>query len=183
MTTLVAVLLANADGRTARMMAALLDVRSDRVRIFALYFTCFALLSAISAAGAMLASRSLGLGMLNLMAAIALGSAAIAIMMPHRVAWGGTAARDDPPMRMFIRFTAGQIGDRNQCLILGLGALSGAAPWAMAGASAGLLIAFLPVAALGPALVEGRRGRWLRWLAAAVLTLWALLCLGRAFGV
>lgn len=183
MATLAAVLLANADGQTARTISTLLAARRDGGRMLALYFAAFAVLAAVSATGAMLAARSLGVGVLSLMAAMALASAAAALVIPRRSDMEFKAATDGSPTRMFVRFLLYQLGDRNQFLIFGLGALSGAALWGIAGGAAGLLVAMLPVAAFGPALLDGKRARHLRWLAAAVLMIWALVYLRRAFGV
>jgi putative Ca2+/H+ antiporter (TMEM165/GDT1 family) len=76
-----------------------------------------------------------------------------------------------------------QLGDRNQFLIFALGALSGAALWGVAGGMVGLLLAMLPVLALGPAVPTGQGVRYTRWAAAGLLILWATLHLRRAFGV
>jgi len=187
MATLAAVLLANADGHIAQMLAALLRERRDRRRVVILFFSAFTLLAIMSAVGALVAARHLGLGVLNLFAGIALVSAAAALLWTRR---GAIALAADAavlvragPVMLFVRLFLMQLGDRNQFLILALGGLSGAALWGVAGGAAGLLVAMLPVLALGPALFERRGVRRLRWAAAALLVLWAFIYLRRAFGV
>jgi Ca2+/H+ antiporter, TMEM165/GDT1 family len=183
MGALVAVLLANADGRTGRMMAALLGARPDAGRVIALWFAAFVLLAAVSATGAQVAAGSFGVGVHNMVAAIALGSAAAALLVPRRAAIDTGTAAAFPPWRLLLHFVRLQLGDRNQFLIFALGALSGAALWGIVGGAAGLLVAMLPVIGLGPTLLDGKGGARARWIAAAALALWALLCLRRAFGV
>jgi Ca2+/H+ antiporter, TMEM165/GDT1 family len=181
MVTLVAVLLANADGRTARMIAGPGETGHSDGRVFALYFAVFVLLAAASATGAVLASWSLGPGVLNLMAAMALLSAGGALLVPRRAS--AVIFAGQTFTRMGLSLLLYQLGDRNQFLILALGALSGSALWGMVGGAAGMLLAMLPIVALGPLLLDDRGGRRIRWLAAAALALWALLYLRRAFGV
>lgn len=179
MTVLAAVLLANADGRAAALLAAR---RSQPGVIFG-FIAVFLLLALVSAAGAVLASRMLGLGVLNLCAALALGSAAAALLWTWRAPAAVVEQADLPLPLLLARLLLIQLGDRNQFLIFALGALSGAALWGVAGGMVGLLLAISPVLALGPALLTGNGARWLRWAAAALLILWAAWHLRRAFGV
>lgn len=183
MPVLAAILLANADGRSARLLAALVDGRSDRRETVLIFFAAFGLLAIVSGVGALLAGRMLGLGVLNLVAAIALASATAGLL------WQGRASVDPAPLlaagrsSLFARLLAIQLGDRNQFLIFGLGALSGAALWGIAGGAAGLLVAMLPVLGWGPSLLEDRKARWLRLAAAALLAIWAVSHARTAFGV
>lgn len=183
MTILTAVLLANADGRTAATLGAVRAVRPDRGWAAASFFGAFLLLAAISAAGASLASDMLGLGVLNLFAAMALGSAAAALMWTQRAPVNPDNLAAGPLPLLFVRLLLMQLGDRNQFLIFALGALSGAALWGVVGAMAGLAVATLPVLAFGHAVLAGNCGRFGRWTAAGLLILWAALYLRRAFGV
>lgn len=183
MTTLVAVLLANSDGRTGAMLAGLLAARDDRRGVLFSFFVAFLLLAAASAAGAMLASRMLGLGVLNLFAAMALGSAAAALLWTRRGAAPVAGLAALPAPLLFARLLLIQLGDRNQFLIFALGALSGAALWGVAGGSIGLGLALLPVLALGRGILQSSAARALRWTAAVLLLVWAIFFLRRAFGV
>ena len=188
MTTLAAVLLANADGRGGALLAALTATRGDRRRVMLCFFAAFLLLAVVSATGAVLAARMLGLGVLNLFAAMALGSAAAALLWARRAvvdvaAVDAAVLADLPAPLLFARLVVHQLGDRNQFLIFALGALSGAAWWGVAGGMVGLLVAMLPVLALGSALVQRSGAAALRWAAAGLLILWAALLLRRAFGV
>mgnify|MGYP002780782404 FL=1 len=183
MTVLAAVLLANADGRSARLLHALIAQRQDKRRVVAIFFASFALLAVVSAGGALIAAYTLGLGVLNLFAAMALGSAAGALLWAGRQPHDTTALTDASPFGLAVRLGAIQLGDRNQFLIFGLAPLSGAVPWAIVGGLIGLLLAMLPVLALGPAVLERSGAKWARWTAAALLLIWATVLLRRAFGV
>jgi Ca2+/H+ antiporter, TMEM165/GDT1 family len=183
MAVLAATLLANADGRSASLLAALVDARRDRRAVVGAFFAAFLLLAITSAVGAMLAGRMLGLGVLNLFAAFALGSAAAALLWRGRAEADAGALVAAPLPLLFTRLLLFQLGDRNQFLIFALGALSGAALWSIAGGAAGLLVAMLPVLALGPAMLEQRGARALRWAAAATLLLWAAMQARGAFGI
>jgi putative Ca2+/H+ antiporter (TMEM165/GDT1 family) len=183
MPVLAAILLANADGRYARLLSDLIDGRSSRRATVAIFFAAFGVLAAASAIGAMVAGQMLGLGVLNLFAAMALVSAAGTLL------WTGRAMPDAAPLKaapaplLFVRLLLMQMGDRNQFLIFGLGALSGAALWGIVGGAAGLLVAMLPVLGWGPALMERPRARLLRYGAAGILILWAVIRARGAFGI
>lgn len=183
MTVLAAVLLANADGRIAGLLYALLSARPDKRRVIAIFVASFALLAAVSVAGALLAAFTLGPGVLNLFAAMALGSAAGAMLWTARQPPDPAAFAGASPLGLAIRLTLLQLGDRNQFLIFALAPLSGAVPWGAVGGAAGLLLAMAPVLALGPELTQHKQARPLRWAAAALLLIWAALLMRRAFGV
>lgn len=183
MPVLAAILLANSDGRYARLLAALVDARPNRRAAVVTFFAAFTLLAAFSAVGAMVAGQMLGLGVLNLFAAMALASATAALLWTRRADTDPAALTSATPAMLFVRLLLFQLGDRNQFLIFALGALSGAALWGILGGAAGLLVAMLPVLGWGPELLEGRKARWLRYGAAAVLLLWALMRLRLAFGI
>lgn len=183
MPVLAAVLLANTDGRYARLLAALVDGRDDRRQTVILFFAAFGLLATVSAISAVIAGRMLGLGILNLFAAFALASAAGALLWTRRAPTDAAPLLTASAPSMLVQLLAIQLGDRNQFLIFALGALSGAALWGIAGGAAGLLVAMLPVLGWGPALLEGRKAKWLRIGAAVVLILWAAARARIAFGV
>lgn len=183
MAVLAATLLANADGRYARLLAELIDARCDRRATVTAFFAAFAMLALVSAIGAVVAGMQLGLGVLNLFAAFALVSAAAALLWSRRGDLETKALAAAPPPLLFLRLAMMQLGDRNQFLIFALGALSGAAWWGIAGGAAGLLVAMLPVLGWGPGLLETRWATRLRWGAAIILFLWALVKLRAAFGV
>lgn len=183
MTVLAAVLLANADGHRARLLHALMAARQDKWRVLAIFFASFALLAAGSVAGALFAAFTLGLGVLNLFAAMALGAAAGALLWTARQPHDATALAAASPIGLAVRLGLLQLGDRSQFLIFALGPLTGAVPWGLAGGLVGLLLAMLPVLALGPEMLERGGAKWLRWAAAAILFLWAATLLRRAFGV
>lgn len=183
MAVLAATLLANADGRYGRLLGQVIDARTDRRVVVILFFAAFAVLALTSAIGAAVASAMLGLGVLNLFAAMALVSAAGALCwQPVRTAEIASLTAAAPPA-LFVRLLLIQLGDRNQFLIFALGALSGAAYWSIAGSGVGLLVAMLPVLALGPAVMAHKGVRVARWVAAGLLILWAAAYLRRAFGV
>jgi hypothetical protein len=183
MAVLAAILLANSDGRYARLLAALVDARANRRATVVTFFAAFALLATFSAIGAMIAGRQLGLGVLNLFAAMALASAAGALLWSRRADTDPAPLASATPMMLFARLLLFQLGDRNQFLIFALGALSGAALWGIVGGAAGLLVAMLPVLGWGPALLEGRKARLLRYGAVGILILWALMRARIAFGI
>ncbi len=183
MTVLAAVLLANADGRAGALLAGLIAVRSDRRATALAFFAAFLLLAVVAAMGALAAAYTLGLGVLNLFGAMALGSAAAALLWTRRTPVDAAALAALPLPLLFVRLLLIQLGGRNQFLIFALGALTGTVPWAIAGGLVGLLLAMLPVLALGPAVLERSGAKWARGAAAAILLLWAAMLLRRAFGV
>lgn len=183
MAVLVATLLANADGRYARLLAALIDARPDRRASVVCFFSAFFVLAVISVIGAVISGRMLGLGVLNLFAAFALVSAAVALLWAKRGALEANGLSALPTPMLFARLLLLQLGDRNQFLIFALGALSGAAWWGIAGGAAGLLVAMLPVLGWGPGLLDSRKAQRLRWAAAALLIIWAAYYARAAFGV
>ena len=183
MTILAAVLLANADGRSGALLARLTAARAETRWVVFCFFAAFLLLAAGSAVGAVLASNMLGLGVLNLFAAMALGSAAAALVWTRRGGVDVTVLAALPAPLLFMRLLLIQLGDRNQFLIFALGALSGAALWGLVGGGLGLGLAVLPVLALGPALLQRKPAAALRWTAAALLLVWTTFFLRRAFGV
>lgn len=183
MVSVVAVLLANADGRNGRYLSDMLAERADRGRVLILYFGAFAINAIVSAIGGVVADRSIGQGVLQLFLAFALGSAAFTLVWQRQ--WGVSADRlagASAPM-LAARILLNQFGDRSQFLIAALAATAGAGLWAAAGGAAGWLLAIVPVMATGAALTRHRAARWLRWAAAAVLAIWAVQALRVAFGV
>lgn len=183
MTVLAAVLLANADGRAGACLAGLVAARPDRSATLLAYFAAFLLLAAIAAMGALAAAHIQGAGVLNLFAAMALVSAATALLWRRRAPVDAAALVALPVPMLFVRLLLIQLGNRNQFLIFALGALTGAALWGIAGGLIGLMLATLPVLVQGPTVPERTWARLLRWAAAAALLLWAAMLLRRAFGV
>ncbi|WP_235303176.1 TMEM165/GDT1 family protein [Sphingopyxis sp. MWB1] len=183
MIALVAVMLANADGRSGALLSGLLARRRDRGRVIAIAVGAF-LVNAIAAAffGAAL-SRMVGQGVVALLVAFALGTAALALLWRGRLMPEVQVLAPLSAPMLGARLTLAQLGDRSHFLIGALAATTGAGHWAAAGGSIGWVLAMLPMLAFGPALADHRGARWLRWTAAAVLAFWALRAALTAFGL
>lgn len=183
MVSVVAVLLANADGRSGQLLSDLLNQRPDRARVLMIFFGTFVANAIVSATGGAIADRMIGQGVLQLFLAFAMGSAAVTLLWQRH--WGAsvdTLAKASVPM-LTARMLLSQFGDRSQFLIGALAATAGAGLWAAAGGAAGWLLAIVPVMAMGAALTAHRAARWLRWTAAMILAIWAARALRIAFGV
>lgn len=181
MIALVAVLVANADGRSGAVLARLLAVRDDRRRVVAMAVGAFAVHAGIAAVFGALANRMIGPGIAALFVAFAMFGGAAALLWPGRRPTAG--ADDAPPALLGGRMFAAQFGDRSHFLIGALAATSGAGIWAAAGGLIGWILALLPCLAFGAALAERREARLLRWAAAAILILWGLRSAMTAFGL
>lgn len=182
MLALVAVLLANADGRSGLALAALLAQRTDRRAVVLIAFAGFAANALVAAIAGAVANRIIGQGVVALLVAFALLTAAAALLWRWRPDRGDTLAALPLPLlagRMLIE----QLGDRSHFLIGALAATSGAGHWAAAGGFVGWTIALLPFLAFGPALAAHPVMRILRWLSAAVLAGWGLRTAMTAFGL
>lgn len=182
MLALVAVLLANADGRSGIALSRLLNVRSDRRVTVVIAFGAFIINAVIAAIAGAVANGMIGQGVAALLAAAAMLSAATALLW--RVRLLPDAGTDDAsPAILAGRMLANQFGDRSHFLIGALAATSGAGQWAAAGGLVGWTLAMLPFLAFGPGLAERRAARNLRWAAAAILILWGLRTALGAFGL
>jgi len=183
MLALVAVALANADGRAGRFLSELLARRADRRRTVAIAFGAFGANALIAAVAGSIANRMIGQGVVALLLALALLTAAGALV------WRGAAASlaereaELPAPLLAARLLLVQFGDRSHVLIGALAATSGAGVWAAAGGFIGWVLALLPVLAFGPGLTAHRAASVIRWGAAAILLLWGVRAAMTAFGL
>jgi len=183
MLALVAVLLANADGRSGIALSRLLSARADRRITVVIAFAAFIVNAVIAAVAGAVANGMIGQGVAALLVALAMLSAAVALLWRDRPALAAAGMDDAPPAILAGRMLAAQFGDRSHFLIGALAATSGAGQWAAAGGLVGWTLAMLPFLAFGPALAERRAARVLRWAAAAILVLWGLRTALGAFGL
>lgn len=183
MVALVAVMLANADGRTGAFLSRLLAVRADRNIVIGAALGSFILNALIAAAAGTAANRMIGQGIVALLVAFALLSAAAALLWRGRLTLADDHVAQAPPMRLAVRMLLVQLGDRSHFLIGALAATSGAGLWAAAGGLIGWILAILPFLAFGPDLAGQRAARTMRWISAAVLTAWGLRTAMTAFGL
>lgn len=181
MLALVAVLLANADGRSGIFLSRLLSVRADRRLTVAVAFGAFIINALVAAIAGALANRMIGQGVAALFVALAMLSAATALLW--RVKRAPDPGADDAPAVLAGRMLARQFGDRSHFLIGALAATSGAGQWAAAGGLVGWTLAMLPFLAFGPALAERRAAHVLRWASAVILIFWGLRTGLGAFGL
>lgn len=182
MLALVAVLLANADGRSGIFLSRLLSVRADRRVTAVIAFGAFLLNALVAATAGAIANRMIGQGVAALLVALAMLSAAAALLW--RMKRAPDAEGDDAPAAILAgRMLARQFGDRSHFLIGALAATSGAGQWAAAGGLVGWTLAMLPFLAFGPALAERRAAHVLRWLSAAILIIWGTRTGLGAFGL
>ena len=183
MLALVAVLLANADGRSGIALSRLLSARSDRRVTVGIAFGAFIVNAVVAATAGAIANRMIGQGVAALLVTLAMLSAALALLWPMKPVRDDKLA-DDAPMAVFAgRMLANQFGDRSHFLIGALAATSGAGQWAAAGGLVGWTLSMLPFLAFGPALAERPAARSLRWAAAAILAIWGLRTALGAFGL
>lgn len=182
MFALVAVLLANADGRSGIALSRLVATRPDRRVTVAIAFGAFIVNALVAAAAGAIANRMIGQGVAALLVALAMLMAAGALLWRLKPL-SDAAAEQAPPAALAARMLADQFGDRSHFLIGALAATSGAGQWAAAGGFVGWVLAMLPFLAFGPALAGRRAARNLRWLAAAILTVWGVRTGLGAFGL
>lgn len=183
MLALVAVLLANADGRSGLFLSHLSSVRRDRRGAVAVAFGAFIVNAVIAAIAGSLANRMVGQGVIALLVAFALLTAAAALLWRGRPAPAGDRAADAPLALLGGRMLLEQLGDRSHFLIGALAATSGAGHWAAAGGIIGWILALLPFLAFGPALAGRRAAHILRWGSALILALWGLRTAMTALGL
>lgn len=183
MVAMVAVLLANADGRSGRLLALLLAARTDTRQVLIFFFGSFIVNAAFSAVAGTIADRMIGQGVLTLFVAFALMTAAAGLLWRGRLMLAADSIVDAGPMRLAATLLLSQFGDRSQFLIAALAATAGASLWAAAGGFVGWAVALTPFVAFGPALAEQRAALWLRWACAAVLAFWGLRSAMTAFGM
>lgn len=183
MITLVAVLLANADGRAGSALARLFAARPDRRRVAAIAAGSFLVNALVAAVAGTIANRMIGQGIVALLVAFALVTAAAALLWRERPAPADESACRASPASLAARMALGQFGDRSHFLIGALAATSGAGLWAAAGGFAGWIIAALPFLAFGPALAGQPAARVVRYAGAAILLIWGLRTAMTAFGM
>ncbi|WP_223181248.1 hypothetical protein [Sphingopyxis sp. LK2115] len=182
MFALVAVLLANTDGRSGTALGQLLIARSDRRVTVGITFAAFLVNAIVAAFAGSIANRMIGPGIAALFVALALLSAAVALVW-RTTAKGAGQLVEASATELAILMLMRQFGDRSHFLIGALAATSGAGQWAAAGGLVGWTLSMLPFLAFGPALAEQRAARLLRWAAAAVLALWGIRTALGAFGL
>ena len=182
MVALVAVALANADGRTGSFLSRLLGARGDRRLVFGLAVGAFLVNAVIAAVAGAIANRMIGQGIVILLVAFALLSAAVSLAWPWRIGPEAESLAPAPPPLLGGRMLLLQFGDRSHFLIGALAATSGAGHWAAAGGLAGWILAMLPFLAFGPELAERRAAKVVRWLGVAILAIWGLRSGMAAFG-
>lgn len=182
MLALVAVLLANADGRSGIALSRLVSARNDRRATVVIAFGAFIVNAVIAAVAGAVANRMIGQGVAALLVALAMLSAAVALLWRMRLR-PDSSIDDVPTVMLAGRMLASQFGDRSHFLIGALAATSGAGQWAAAGGLVGWTLSMLPFLAFGPALAEQRAARNLRWVAAAILIVWGVRTALGAFGL
>ena len=183
MLALVAVLLANADGRSGIFLSRLLNARSDRRVVVGIAFGAFLLNAIVAATAGAIANRMIGQGVAALLVALALLSAALAVLRRGRPSLFDDKALAATPTMLAGRMLIAQFGDRSHFLIGALAATSGAGQWAAAGGLVAWTLAMLPFLAFGQGLADRRPAHILRWASAAILMFWALVTAMAAFGL
>ena len=183
MLALVAVLLANADGRTGRLLSQVLAARRDRRAVVMIAFAAFIANATIAAAAGTAANRLIGQGIVALLLAFALLGAAVALVWRGRLGPAVQSLEEAPLPLLAPRLFLAQLGDRSHFLIGALAATSGAGLWAAAGGLVGWILALLPFLAFGPALAAQRPVQVLRYAGAAILVLWGVRAGMAAFGL
>ena len=183
MVTLVAVLLANADGRSGRFLSRLLGARSDRRAVIGIAIGSFVANALVAALAGSFANRVIGQGMIALLVAFALLTAAAALLWRGQLTLADDQAMTAPAPVLAVRLLLGQLADRSHFLIGALAATSGAGLWAAAGGLAGWIFAAVPFLAFGPALAQRPAAKFVRWASAALLALWGRRAAMNAFGL
>lgn len=183
MLALVAVALANADGRTGIFLSHLLAARSDRRLVFGIAVGAFVVNAVIAAVAGSIANRMIGQGIVALLVAFALLSAAVALAWRGRLTLADDRVLTAPVPLLAARMLLIQFGDRSHFLIGALAATSGAGHWAAAGGLAGWTIAMLPFLAFGPELADRLGAKVVRWAAVLILAIWGVRSAMTAFGM
>ena len=183
MLALVAVLLANADGRAGLFLSRLLSVRADGRRVVVIAFAVFIANAAVAAIAGSIANQMIGQGVVALLVAFALLAAATGLLWRGRPAMTNDGIAEASPAGVMLRMLLDQFGDRSHFLIGALAATSGAGQWAAAGGFIGWTIAMLPFLAFGPAPATWRAAPILRFGSAAILALWGIRTAMAAFGL
>ena len=183
MLALVAVALANADGRAGIFLSDMLAVRSDRRRVLLVAVGAFIANALVAAIAGAALNRMVGQGVVALLIAFATLSAAAALLWRGRLGPSADELAGTAPAMMGARMLALQFGNRSHMLIGALAATSGAGLWAAAGGVIGWILAVLPFLAFGSALAAQRPVQGLRYASAAILILWSLRAGLSAFGL
>jgi putative Ca2+/H+ antiporter (TMEM165/GDT1 family) len=183
MLALVAVLLANADGRAGLFLSRLLSARADRRRVVVIAFAVFIANAAVAAIAGSVANRMIGQGVVALLVAFALLAAAAALLWHGRPVMADGRIAEASPAGLAVHMLLDQFGDRSHFLIGALAATSGAGQWAAAGGFIGWTLAMLPFLAFGPALAARRAAPILRFASVAILALWGIRTAMAAFGL
>lgn len=183
MVAMVAVLLANADGRAGVFLSRLLAAREDQFVIIGVALGSFILNAVIAAIAGSVANQMIGQGVIGLLVGFALISAAVALLWRGRLMLADSRVLDAPAPMLALRMLLAQFGDRSHFLIGALAATSGAGHWAAAGGLAGWALALLPFLAFGPVLAARRAARLICWGSAAILALWGTRSAMTAFGL
>ena len=182
MLALVAVALANVDGRAGLFLSHLLTVRPGRRVTVVIVFGAFLIHALVAAFAGALANRMIGQGVAQLLVAAAMLSAAVALLW-RAAPLADAGAEQASPVMLAGRMLALQFGDRSHFLIGALAATSGAGLWAAAGGMIGWVLAMLPFLAFGAATAGRRGARFVRWGSAAILALWGVRTAMGAFGL
>ena len=183
MLALVAVALANADGRAGIFLSDLLAARRDQRRVVLIAFGAFTANAAVAAIAGAALNRMVGQGVVALLIAFATLSAAAALLWRGRLGPSADELAEAAPAVLAVRMLALQFGNRSHVLIGALAATSGAGLWAAAGGLIGWTLALLPFLAFGPALAARRPVQGLRYASAAILALWGVRAGLSAFGL
>lgn len=183
MTTLVAVLLAHADGRSGGALSRLLDARGDPRVAGALAAGSVAANALAAAVAGSLIHPLIDARVAAFLAAVALGCAAASLLARRKARLSAERLAAMPAPLLALRLLLAEAGGRTPLLIAAFAAMSGAGLWAAAGGMIGWTLAALPWLAFGPALADRPAARAVRWAAAAALGLWSLVAALRAFGI
>lgn len=183
MLALVAVALANADGRTGLLLSDLLAARDDRRRVALIALAAFIANALVAAIAGAALNHMVGQGIVALLIAFAMVSAAAALLWRGRLGPSADELAGAAPTVLAVRMLALQFGNRSHFLIGALAATSGAGTWAASGGMIGWVLAMLPFLAFGSTLAEQHGARILRWGSAAILILWGIKTAMGAFGL
>src|SRR3546814_9794696 len=122
MLALVALLLANADGRSGLALSRLVSARRDRRVTVGVAFGAFIVNAVVAEIAGGIANRMIGQGVAALLVTLVMLSAALALLWPMKPVRDDELA-DGAPMPVFAgRMLANQFGDRSHFLMGALAA-------------------------------------------------------------